>query len=107
MMDEQSRIQLVREWWDAKTKHEEAERAETEAGRALKRAEAALSMSLLPPDSKVGDVVALWIGRSMLAATAHTNQGGFPNRWSGPVTVRYEDYVDFRKRVAPDTKEGS
>lgn len=98
-------MQLVREWWDAKTKREEAERAETDARRAEQRAETALSMALLPPDSKVGDVVAMWFGRSVLAATAHTNQGGFPTRWSGQVEVRYEDYVDFRKRVEPLKEE--
>lgn len=79
-------VELVKDWLRTKKRverlKEELNRAEAEA----QNAEIALSRWLLPPDSVVGEKVAVWFGDSLVQATAHTCLAS--GRWSGPVIVR-------------------
>lgn len=68
---------------------ERVKRLKAELNRAecdRDNAESALSKWLLPPDSVLGEKVAVWFRDSLIQATAHTCVG--LNTWCGPVTIR-------------------
>ena len=77
---------LVKEWLSTR---ERVARLAAELNRAQcerDNAEIALSKWLLPPDSVVGEKVAVWFGDSLIQATARECVGS--NTWCGPVIVR-------------------
>lgn len=77
---------LVKSWVSAVQR---VERLKAELNRATcdrDNTESALSKWLLPPDAVVGEKVAVWLGDSLIQATAHTCIGS--DTWCGPVVVR-------------------
>lgn len=77
---------LVKEWLSTK---ERVARLAAELNRAQcerDNAEIALSKWLLPPDSVVGEKVAVWFGDSLIQATARECVAS--GKWAGPVIVR-------------------